>query len=242
MRSLSVSFCLWLSSWEGDQRPERFCSFCVCVQSLSDIALNISKAVTFCRRQMPIIHKESGTEPLFMLSKIICEANKNCVWIHRLEEHFRPATCIHWAFSLRKHPHLGFYAHLGKGIAWDKVSLVLSSELRVWRGARWFISLTEPEMWAAWHCLLTSAQYILRFKRISFPYPGLLWPSILFRQIKTRHLSSLYLQRWMLWSGLLTFSNVCICIEMIQDKPVGCFSVYDVNHNLRQVSSAYPGS
>lgn len=115
-----------------------------------------------------------------MLSNIICEANKNCVWIHSLrfglEAHFRPATCIHWARWRRKHPHLRFCAHSAEGIARDKVSLVLSLELRVWRRARWFISLTEPEMWAAWHRLLTSAQHILRFKRILFPYLGLLWP------------------------------------------------------------------
>lgn len=116
-----------------------------------------------------------------MLSNIICEAKKYCVWIHRLrfglEAHFRPATCIHWARGRRKRPHLRFCARWGERIARDKVSLVSSSELRVWRRARWFISLTEPEMWAAWHRLLTSAQHILRFKRISFPYPGLLRPS-----------------------------------------------------------------
>ncbi len=173
MRSLSVSFCLRLSSWEGDRRPECICSFYVCVQSLSDIALNISKAWRFECGKCQLRTKESGTEPAFMLSNIICEANKNCVWIQGSD--LRPDTCIHWALRRRKQTRLRFCARSAEGVARDKASLVLSSELRVWHGARWFISPTEAAMWAAWHLLLTSAQHILRFKRISFPYP---WPSL----------------------------------------------------------------
>lgn len=54
------------------------------------------KSVAFRMRHMPITHtKESGTEPAFMLSNIICEANQHCVWIQGSD--FRPDTCIHWA-------------------------------------------------------------------------------------------------------------------------------------------------
>lgn len=115
---LILSVTVLLGGW-----PEANTHFCIRVQTLSGFALNISKSGNILHpangNYTPRATKDLEQSRCLRSPRSFVKENEDCVWIHRLrlglEEHFRPATCIHWAFSLRKRPHLGFCARFGHG-------------------------------------------------------------------------------------------------------------------------------